>query len=183
MRHKLIVAVLMLAAMIITTSADAKVNKITSNCVNSYVPRLCSIHTHVRRTNVLRKKMGQKPYIYRYGAEKHLNKRNYYVWRWWYVHAKTLNRYRAYVKLMNDAVNRWMPTAICESGARWTLNGLYDGGIQFDPGTWRANKPPGYPAYAYQATPLQQVTVGEITAAGAHNDPWPNCPTPGSKFP
>lgn len=35
----------------------------------------------------------------------------------------------------NDRLNR---IARCESGGRWFLNGLYDGGLQFNPGTWTA---------------------------------------------
>lgn len=71
----------------------------------------------------------------------------------------------------------WYDLARCESGGRWDYDGAsgYDGGLQFHPDTWRRNAPPGYPEYAHQATPAQQIEVGRRVQARAGWDAWPSC--------
>lgn len=70
----------------------------------------------------------------------------------------------------------WYDLARCESGGRWSLNtGTYDGGLQFHPSTWSANKPSGYPEYAYQASPAQQIAVAKTLQARAGWGQWPSC--------
>lgn len=69
----------------------------------------------------------------------------------------------------------WYDLARCESGLRWSYNGTYDGGLQFHPDTWRRNKPSGYPEYAYQATPQQQIEVGKIVQRRSGWGAWPSC--------
>lgn len=75
----------------------------------------------------------------------------------------------------------WQQLAVCESGMsgqpRWDYNGSsgFDGGIQFHPGTWTAFKPSGYPNYAWQATPYQQIQVGKLVAAQQGAGAWPSC--------
>lgn len=71
----------------------------------------------------------------------------------------------------------WYSLAQCESGGRWSYNGSsgYDGGLQFHPDTWRRNKPSGYPEYAYQASPAQQIEVGKIVQSRSGWGAWPSC--------
>lgn len=69
----------------------------------------------------------------------------------------------------------WYDLARCESGLRWDYDGRYDGGLQFHPDTWTRNKPSGYPKYAYQATPQQQIEVGKIVQRRAGWGAWPSC--------
>lgn len=89
----------------------------------------------------------------------------------------------------------WDQLAGCESGGRWNLDRRYDGGLQFDPGTWTAyvatGKPyalAGFPPFAYQATREQQITVAlrvrDGVRASRGHDPylnaqgwgaWPEC--------
>lgn len=69
----------------------------------------------------------------------------------------------------------WYDLAQCESGGRWHLDGTYDGGLQFHPDTWRRWKPSGYPEYAYQATPEQQIAVGQRLQRARGWHPWPSC--------
>jgi Transglycosylase-like domain len=66
--------------------------------------------------------------------------------------------------------------AECESSGRWHIDGLFDGGLQFHPSTWRAA---GGSGYAYQASKLEQMyravlwhdKIGTwVTTAG-----WPRC--------
>lgn len=69
----------------------------------------------------------------------------------------------------------WYRLARCESGGRWSYDGAYDGGLQFHPDTWRRWKPSGYPAYAWQATAAQQITVGKRLHRARGWHPWPSC--------
>jgi hypothetical protein len=71
----------------------------------------------------------------------------------------------------------WVAVASCESGVDWAYNGSsgFDGAVQFHPGTWTANRLNGYPAYAYQATPFQQLVVAEIVLAHSGWGQWPAC--------
>lgn len=73
----------------------------------------------------------------------------------------------------------WDSLAVCESGQngvpRWHINAYHDGGLQFHPQTWSAHKPPGYPAYAYQATREQQIVVGQRVQATQGWRAWPVC--------
>lgn len=68
----------------------------------------------------------------------------------------------------------WDALAACESGGNWaanTGNGFY-GGIQFLPGTWRANGGVGLP---HQASRAEQIRVGQITQARYGWGQWPAC--------
>jgi len=69
----------------------------------------------------------------------------------------------------------WYRLAECESGGNWATQGTYHGGLQFHPDTWNAWKPSGYPAYAYQASAAQQITVGKRLQAAQGWSPWPHC--------
>lgn len=78
-------------------------------------------------------------------------------------------------KRMADDGSVWYDLAQCESGGRWDYNGTYDGGLQFHPDTWSRNKPSGYPQYAYQASPQQQIEVGKIVQSRQGWGAWPSC--------
>lgn len=69
----------------------------------------------------------------------------------------------------------WYALADCESGGRWSLDSTYDGGLQFHPDTWNRWKLEGYPDFAYQATPGQQIAVGKRLQAARGWHPWPGC--------
>lgn len=75
----------------------------------------------------------------------------------------------------------WHSLAVCESGMngepRWSYNGDsgFDGGLQFHPRTWSAFAPDDYPAYAWQATPAQQVEVARKVQAAQGWGAWPKC--------
>ena len=70
----------------------------------------------------------------------------------------------------------WDALAKCESGGNWShRGGRYHGGLQFHPGTWRAHKPGGYPAFAYQATREQQIAVGKRVQQSQGWGAWPHC--------
>ncbi len=75
----------------------------------------------------------------------------------------------------------WDALARCESSGRWDAVRVvnadlsYHGGLQFDPRTWNAFRPEGFPDFASQATRDQQVRVArdvlEVQGWGA----WPAC--------
>ena len=69
----------------------------------------------------------------------------------------------------------WDRLAECESGGNWSVHAYHHGGLQFLPSTWTAFKLPGYPAFAYQASRAQQITVGQRVQAAAGWGQWPVC--------
>jgi Transglycosylase-like domain len=69
----------------------------------------------------------------------------------------------------------WDRLADCESDGQWHINSRFDGGLQFLPSTWTANKPAGYPAFAYQASREQQIHVAQIVQARYGWGQWPTC--------
>jgi len=71
----------------------------------------------------------------------------------------------------------WGVLSECESNRRWSYNGRsgFDGGIQFHPGTWSSFKLPGYPRFAWQASPRMQVLAGERVLAAQGWRAWPAC--------
>lgn len=86
----------------------------------------------------------------------------------------------------------WDRLAGCESTWNWDINNGngYHGGLQFHPNTWRAYGGGEFAAYAYQATPEQQITVAErvLWAGYGHNGPqgrgaWPGCRNKGKGAP
>lgn len=78
----------------------------------------------------------------------------------------------------------WGPIHECESHD-WFLDARYDGGLQFDPATWRDADAGGlrYAAFAYQASPLEQMRVAQNwwdaiareSGADAAWRQWPRC--------
>jgi hypothetical protein len=71
----------------------------------------------------------------------------------------------------------WLRLASCESGAAWDYNGSsgFDGGLQFEPGTWSSYRRRGEPVYAYQALPAVQVAVARRVLAAQGWSAWPAC--------
>lgn len=71
----------------------------------------------------------------------------------------------------------WDRLAECEAGGNWQENAgtIFDGGLQFHPGTWTAYAPDGYPAEAWQASREQQIAVAERVLADQGWGAWPAC--------
>lgn len=85
-----------------------------------------------------------------------------------------VNRWKV-VKPHNDRLNR---IAKCESGGRWFLNGVYDGGLQFDPRTWTATG--SQYRYAFWAPVVEQkyravLWAKRIGWAWGSTAGWPVC--------
>lgn len=76
-------------------------------------------------------------------------------------------------------VSHLLSIASCESGRRWYLNiGLFDGGFQFSPSTWRATG--SKYSFAYQAPPIEQkyravVWASKINWSWHSTAGWPVC--------
>ena len=69
----------------------------------------------------------------------------------------------------------WDQLAKCEAGGNWAINtgNGYYGGLQFNPGTWRANGGAGLP---HQASREEQIAVAErVVAASGGYGAWPGC--------
>lgn len=71
----------------------------------------------------------------------------------------------------------WARLAACESNGTWSYNGsvIFDGGLQFHPQTWSAFRLKGYPRYAWQATPAQQIRVARLVQREQGWRAWPVC--------
>ena len=72
-----------------------------------------------------------------------------------------------------DSVN-WDAIAACESGGNWAINtgNGYFGGLQFSPGTWRANGGSGMPNHASRS---EQIRVAENVLRSQGIGAWPVC--------
>ncbi|WP_026422962.1 transglycosylase family protein [Actinokineospora inagensis] len=72
-----------------------------------------------------------------------------------------------------DTVN-WDAVAQCESGGNWNINtgNGYYGGLQFTPGTWRAN---GGTGSAHNASREEQIRVAENVLKSQGIGAWPVC--------
>jgi LysM repeat protein len=68
----------------------------------------------------------------------------------------------------------WDRLAQCESGGNWGINtgNGYSGGLQFSPGTWRAN---GGSGSASSASRAEQIRVAERIRASQGWGAWPAC--------
>lgn len=75
-------------------------------------------------------------------------------------------------------VSTWDRLAQCEANGNWqnvSRNGMYFGGLQFHPQTWRSHKPAHYPASPLDATREQQIFVAERVLASQGWAAWPAC--------
>ena len=68
----------------------------------------------------------------------------------------------------------WDRLAQCESGGNWSINtgNGYSGGLQFAPGTWRAN---GGSGSAHNASRSEQIAVAKRVLASQGWGAWPAC--------
>jgi resuscitation-promoting factor RpfA len=68
----------------------------------------------------------------------------------------------------------WDRLAQCESGGNWAINtgNGYSGGLQFSPGTWRAN---GGSGSAHNASRGEQIRVAQRVLASQGWGAWPAC--------
>lgn len=88
----------------------------------------------------------------------------------------------AQVRSASQGIN-WWAIANCESGLgtgapQWHINtgNGYSGGLQFSPSSWNSAGGQQYAAYAYQATPEQQIATAIVLSNGGTNlHHWPVC--------
>ena len=71
----------------------------------------------------------------------------------------------------------WDQVAACESGGDWHINtgNGYQGGLQFNPGTWAAYGGTAFAPTADLATREQQIAIAERTQAAQGWGAWPAC--------
>ena len=87
--------------------------------------------------------------------------------------------------------HEWDQVASCESGGNWAINtgNGYQGGLQFNQGTWAAHGGGQYAPSAQLATREQQIAVAERVLATQGRGAWPVCghglsgPTPREVLP
>jgi hypothetical protein len=135
-----------------------------------FAPIIHSID-HLRwETNALRRQAGLEPiptdFAYRANESASFRLEVQALWR------DRLAEAREQLVPLNSM---WGRLAECESNGNWRIDGAFDGGLQFHPGTWTAYRPDGFPRYAYEATPGQQVFVAEQVLAAEGWNAWPAC--------
>jgi hypothetical protein len=91
----------------------------------------------------------------------------------------------AYASILDNAASSfndvpgatiWDTLADCESGGDWHAHtGIFDGGLQFHPGTWLRYGGAAFAPYAYLATRDQQITIARRVLAGEGWEAWPVC--------
>jgi resuscitation-promoting factor RpfA len=71
----------------------------------------------------------------------------------------------------------WDRVASCESGGNWAINtgNGYQGGLQFNQGTWAAHGGGQYAPSAQLATREQQIAIAERVLASQGRGAWPVC--------
>lgn len=71
----------------------------------------------------------------------------------------------------------WDQVARCESGGNWSINtgNGYQGGLQFNRGTWAAHGGGEFAPSAHMATREQQIAVAERVLATQGRGAWPVC--------
>jgi resuscitation-promoting factor RpfA len=71
----------------------------------------------------------------------------------------------------------WDQVASCESGGNWAINtgNGYQGGLQFNQGTWAAHGGGQYAPSAQLATRDQQIAIAERVLATQGRGAWPVC--------
>ncbi|MFN8186002.1 MAG: transglycosylase family protein [Gaiellales bacterium] len=121
---------------------------------------------HLRRdANGLRVEAGRRPYpsdlSHRAIADRDYRLALRAIWR------------KRFASALERSV--WSRLAECESNGRWHIDADFDGGLQFHPDTWSSYRPDSYPAYAYQATPGQQIRVARRVLADQTWNAWPAC--------
>lgn len=128
---------------------------------------------HVRNeTNGFRREAGRHP-IHTTFAYRRIEDRGYRLW----VASIWEGRLKEARNLLPRPGSVWARLAECESGGNWDYNGsdIFDGGLQFHPGTWSSYRFRSYPRYAWRATPIQQIRVAKRVLAAQGWDAWPAC--------
>jgi len=128
---------------------------------------------HLRgKTNEIRTLMGRKPaattFAYRKNKSHSFRKNALKRWRSQLRHTQAMRPV---------ATSVWAQLAACESNGSWAYNGsvIFDGGLQFHPQTWSSYRLKGYPQYAWQATPAQQIRVAKLVQRRQGWRAWPVC--------
>lgn len=104
--------------------------------------------------------------------------------------AKTNRTWRSRAKAQTWLAQRlipWRNLKACETKGYpgwqgWRYNGSsgFDGGLQFDPRTWRAYGGRTFTPYAYQATPIQQIAIAQKVLKAQGRSAWPHCTSIGA---
>ena len=168
--------------LVITSTTQAHVTKIPRRCTSKIAPRLCAIHWHRHRTNVMRHKMNLRPIPYHWIAEKHPGRRDRIMRYWMRVQAHASKRLRNYhPPVPQGSYSSPKYTGlICihtHEGA-WnanTGNGYY-GGLQMDSSFQQTYGPEFYRRYgtANNWPVIDQLIAGYRAVQSRGYGPWPN---------
>ena len=128
---------------------------------------------HLRgQTNEIRGVLGREPiatdFAYRHNKSTDVRSEVLSQWQSRISRARTMPPHPSSV---------WARLAECESHGAWDYNGsvIYDGGLQFHPQTWSDYRLSGYPDFAWQATPAEQIRVATLVQREQGWRAWPVC--------
>lgn len=169
----------MLAA---ATSARA-VTRIPPTCADRLAPRLCAIHYHHGRVNVLRRRIGLRPIKYEWLAERHPARRARILTYWVAMHKHTSRRYASWLRHQSATPwsQAWYSDALCVHSHEGTWNaynpaGPYYGGMQMD-ANFESTYGPEFVARYGDARhwPPHDQLLASYRAWRLHGwEPWPN---------
>lgn len=161
--------------LVIASTADA-VTKMPHRCKDKTAPRLCAIHFHHHRVNVMRHKMNLHPIRYHWIAERHPARRGRILRYWVHVHKRTIKRLKHYHPTSYAGL-----LCIHHYEGAWNAynsSGPYYGGLQMDApfmqrwGSDMLSKYGGRDARYW--SPDDQLTVGARAVAHIGYGPWPS---------
>ena len=165
MRKATLIAALVLAGALLG-AADARSHRSTTAPIIHQIDHLRG------QTNEIRRLVERPPlatdFAYRKNTSRSFRRKTLRFWQKQLRHAESLRPHPRSV---------WARLAACESNGTWAYNGsvIFDGGLQFHPLTWSAYRLEGYPPYAWQATPAEQIRVAQLVQREQGWRAWPVC--------
>jgi hypothetical protein len=138
----------MVALFLAAATTARAVPRMPTRCADAFAPRLCSIHWHHKRANQYRLRLGMSKLPYKWMAERHPARRDYFLARWQRVHVRWK---RAWHDRPRDPwSSSWYSGALCvhsKEGAWNDPNAPYYGGMQMDMSFQQAYGPEFLRAY------------------------------------
>lgn len=184
-RRALAIAVILLG--LTATNAQA-VTRMPDRCKTTTASKLCAIHFHYDRTNILRHKMRLNPIRYQWRAEKYPGKRVTILTYWTRTHARHVSRLKHYHPIQTTSYSSSQYSGLLcihKYEGAWnanTGNGFY-GGLQMDSSFMQTYGPEFYRQYgtANNWPVIDQLIAGYRAVTGNGNPanargytPWPN---------
>lgn len=180
---------MLVAVVFFASSANGAVKKPRiPNCAERPVPALCTVHLNRRLANYFQALMHKPPWPYRYGAERHVASRAYFIWLWTRHRIVSKQRYAAWRAQpwlhgpIHDALMCIHHGPDGNSGeGSWTAynpSGPYYGGLQADHSFYTTYGAPEVRKYGGRDprywSAADQLHMGYRGVQARGYGPWPN---------